>query len=35
MLDTKFLALFLILEYLVQLTDQLEGRLRHGVVIWT
>jgi hypothetical protein len=33
MVDTEFLALFLILEYLVQLTDQLKGPLRHGLVI--
>src|SRR5271156_1368353 len=35
MVDAEFLVFFLILEYLVQLTDPLEGRLRHGLVIWT
>jgi hypothetical protein len=35
MVDPEFLVLFLILEYLVQLTDPLEGWLRHGLVIWT
>ena len=35
MIDTEFLVFFLTLEYLVQLTDPLEGRLRHGLVIWT
>src|SRR5271154_6893399 len=32
MIDTEFLVFFLTLEYLVQLTDPLEGRLRHGQV---
>jgi hypothetical protein len=35
MVDTKFLAPFLILEYFIQITDQLEGRLCHGLVVWT
>ena len=32
--DTEFFAPLLILEYLVQLTDQLESRLSHGMAIW-
>jgi hypothetical protein len=35
MVDAELLALFLILEYLDQLVDKFESRLRHALVIWT